>query len=55
MQDSKSPREPCNIIGDVVVKNLFLHAVDICVLKAIEMTGLVLMTDCIVFSQKGHR
>ena len=55
MQDSKSPREPCNIIGDVVVKSPFLHAVDICVLKAIEVSGLVLMTDCIVFFQKGYR
>ncbi|KAF3534060.1 hypothetical protein DY000_02043223 [Brassica cretica] len=39
----------------VVVKSLFLHAVDICVLKAIEVIGLVLMTNCNVFSQKGHR
>ncbi|CAN6926127.1 unnamed protein product [Brassica oleracea] len=54
--DSKPPTEPYNIIGDVVVaKSPCLHPGDVRVLKAIAVTDLNHMTDCIVFPQKGHR
>ncbi|KAG2246169.1 hypothetical protein Bca52824_085797 [Brassica carinata] len=47
---------PYNIIGDVVVaKSPCLHPGDVRVLKAIAVTDLNHMTDCIVFPQKGHR
>ncbi|KAH0852865.1 hypothetical protein HID58_093650 [Brassica napus] len=49
-------KPPYNIIGDVVVaKSPCLHPGDVRVLKAIAVTDLNHMTDCIVFPQKGHR
>lgn len=52
---SKSPRAS-NIIGNVVVaKSPCLHPGDVRVLKAIAVTDLNHMTDCIVFPQKGQR
>ncbi|KAL0691180.1 hypothetical protein Bca4012_090859 [Brassica carinata] len=48
-------KPPYNIIGDVVVaKSPCLHPGDVRVLKAIAVTDLNHMTDCIVFPQKGH-
>ncbi|XP_058742779.1 RNA-dependent RNA polymerase 1-like isoform X2 [Vicia villosa] len=39
----------------VVVKNPCLHPGDVRVLKAVDVTDLNHMVDCIVFPQKGHR
>ncbi|KAF3603159.1 hypothetical protein F2Q69_00038522 [Brassica cretica] len=48
LQCSYESKQKISVSGDVAVKSPFLHAVDICVLKAIEVTGLVLMTDCLI-------